>query len=82
MPSNFENLAHPESAEAVTPVDGTNLTNPGTLFVGTGGDLNVILVEDTAPVLFRNVADGSFFPLQVIQVLATSTTASDIVVVY
>jgi|TARA_R100000482_G_scaffold124756_2_gene78847 hypothetical protein len=49
------------------------------LFVGTGGDLNVLPVgtgQDS--VILKNVADNSYIPLQVQRVLVTSTTASDI----
>ena len=49
------------------------------LFVGTGGDLTVLTPgagqDETVLV---NVANASFIPLQVIRVLSTGTTASDI----
>ena len=49
------------------------------LFVGTAGDLTVLTPgagqDETVLV---NVANASFIPLQVIRVLATGTTASDI----
>ncbi len=48
------------------------------LFVGTGGDLNVIPVGSQDPVLLKNVGNNSYVPLQVIRVLASSTTALDI----
>ena len=72
------------SAIAVTPDDARNLNaqningNYAVLYIGTTGDLNVILPGSTNAVLFKSVAVG-WFPGQVVQVKATSTTASNIV---
>lgn len=67
-------------AVAVTPSDATVLETTRALFVGTGGNLNVKMA-DGAIVLFTNVPAG-VFPIQVEQVLSTSTTASNIVALY
>lgn len=48
------------------------------LYVGTAGDITVTLVGDSSPVLFKNVASGTFLPLKVNKVMATGTTALDI----
>jgi hypothetical protein len=67
-------------AATVTPSDATVLQNVRALFVGTAGNLNV-KTADGQTVLFTNVGAG-IFPVQVTQVLATSTTASNIVALY
>ena len=67
---------------AVTPSDSTNLTNPGTLFIGTGGDIKVTLIDqdDGESLTFKNIPNGSNFPRIVKRVWATGTTATDIIV--
>ena len=76
-------------AKAITKTDtitfATNI-NASCLYVGTGGDVNVILTGVTGAslakaVLFQNVAAGSFLPVIVDYVVATSTTASDIIAI-
>jgi len=66
------------SAAAVTPSDTADLAQPARLYVGTTGDLSVILVNDTTAVTFSSVAAG-WLPLIVKRVMSTSTTATDIV---
>jgi hypothetical protein len=75
-------------AKSVTVSDTDNielLTGRGNrgcvLFVGTGGDLRV-LTEGGDDVVFKNVADGSFLPVQVVRVFSTNTTASDILALW
>lgn len=76
------NSARPvQKAAAVTPSDVTVLPVTRGLYVGTTGNLNVVMAEDGATVLFSNVPVG-FVPLQVTQVLSTSTTASTIVALW
>ena len=64
-----------------------------TLFVGTAGDLTVQMAENngntnvvTAPanaeVLYKNITNASFLPIQVVRVDKTSTTADDIVAMW
>ena len=48
------------------------------LFVGNGGSLVVLTVDDQEVPLF-NIANASWIPLQVQRVLATGTTCSDII---
>lgn len=69
------------SAKEVTP--GNELLNGNTgcvLYVGTGGDLDVVTVSGNEVTLV-NVQDGSFIPIQVTKVLSTST-ASDILALW
>ncbi len=53
--------------------------SPGySLYVGTGGTL-VVLTISGQEVTLLNIADASWIPLQVQRVLATGTTAADII---
>jgi len=69
----------PTTSDVVTPSDTTVLT-AGVLFIGTGGDINVVPADGYSAVLFKNVADGTFLPLLVTKVYSTNTTAADIVI--
>jgi hypothetical protein len=56
------------------------------LYVGTTGNISVVMVNDNhksspSTVLFSNVPVG-IFPIQVVQVKNTDTTASDIVALF
>jgi len=67
-------------AREVTTSDATVLETTRALYVGTGGNLNVRMA-DGMTLVFTNVPSG-IFPIQVDQVLATSTTASGIIALY
>ena len=71
---------------AVTPSDtvditGINPNTPATLFVGGGGDVVVITIGGSTLTL-KNIADGSFLPIQVTRVKDTGTDATDIVALF
>ena len=66
---------------AVTASDATLIPVTRSLYVGTGGNLTVRMAEDQTNVTFANVPAG-VFPVQVDRVLATGTTAADIVALY
>ena len=76
-------------AEAITATDTISVATSlrsSCLYVGTAGDVNVILANVPAAtlaeaVLFKNVAAGSFLPVIVNYVLATGTTAGDIIAI-
>jgi hypothetical protein len=81
-------------AAAVTPSNTVNIPFPGdntaapntarwpcVLYVGTGGTLR-ILTADGDDVTLVNVADGTFIPIQVIRVFASTTDAADIVALW
>lgn len=51
---------------------------PKALWVGTGGDVEVVTVSNTT-LLFKNVPDGSVLPIRPVVVRAANTTASDII---
>lgn len=67
----------------ITPNDGVVLTNiPRQLYIGSAGDLTVLLVDDTAPVLFKAVPAGTVLNIRPIRVMASGTGASNIVGLY
>lgn len=68
------------NAALVTASDATIIPVTRALYIGTSGNLNVRMA-DGATVLFSNVPVG-IFPIQVDQVLSTTTTASNIVALY
>lgn len=72
------------TAIAISPSDSQNLNQQGVngnyaaLYIGSTGDLNVILGGNSNAILFKTVPVG-WFPGQVVQVKATNTTASNII---
>ena len=87
----------PEFGTTVTVVTPNNTISDATklggvaLYVGTGGDVNVIIQNKTAAaggpptaadsVVFKNVPAGGFLPIIVDYVLATGTAGSDILTI-
>lgn len=69
---------------AVTPHATDNLPDGPSraLYVGIGGDLSIVAARDGDAVSLKNVADGSFLPIQVKAVRSAGTTATDLVAVY
>jgi hypothetical protein len=85
MPSNIV-VRQGTTGVIVTPSDtvditGINPNSPATLFVGVGGNIVVITIGGSTLTL-KNIADGSFLPIQVTRVKATGTTATDIVALF
>ena len=71
------------NAFAITPTDNVLfVTNPRGIYVGTTGDLTVIMAQDNSTVLFKAVPTGSLLPLAVSCVMQTGTTATSLVGVY
>lgn len=77
-------------AAVVTPSDTSNIPNVSTqdgpnngcvLFIGTGGDIKVKTAGGDE-VTFTNVADGTFFPVQVVKVFSTGTTGTGIIALW
>lgn len=83
MSDTFQNhapgLTAPAShAEAITPSDSVPLARvTRALYVGSGGDVRVRMVSGQI-VTFRGVQGGMFYPVRVEQVMATGTTATDL----
>jgi len=83
MKNDFEThtvgLASPARAsEIITPSDVAELAHATrSIYVGTGGDVTLRMVSGEA-VTLTNAQPGAFYPIRVIQVLATGTTASNL----
>ena len=85
MPTNLV-VRQGTTGEIVTPSDSTDITGsnantPATLFVGVGGNIDVVTLGGST-LLLKNIADGSFLPIQVTRVKATNTTATDMVAIF
>lgn len=70
------------SAAAVTTSDSTVLPVTRALYIGGAGNITVTMAEDGNNVTFVGVLAGMVYPLQVSKVLATGTTATNIVALY
>jgi len=75
-------------AAVVTKSDTVDIPNPGNgevegcvLYVGTGGILRV-LTAGGDDITLQNVANGTFIPIQVIRVFASTTTANNIIALW
>ncbi len=66
-----------DGATAVTPSDSTELSNVRALYVGVAGDLAVVMKNGGAAVTFKNAPIGTL-PIRVTKVMATNTTATNI----
>jgi len=65
-------------AAAITPNDAEELTNAtSAIYVGIDGDLKVTLIGGQT-ITLKNLAAGMWHPIQATQILATGTTATDI----
>ena len=70
------------NAATVTPNDSTDLTTASRgIYIGGAGDLRVTMVGK-ATVTLSAVPAGTLLPLRVVRVLATSTTATNIVALW
>lgn len=79
--SSTDNLISPaRNAFAITPHDTDTLPNATkALFVGTGGNLAVRLVDATSDVVFTNLPSGTVLAVRVAAVRISGTTATDLV---
>lgn len=70
-------------AITITPSDSTTLVCTRAIYVGTTGNIVVTMAGDQAAgaVTFTNVPVG-IFPIQVVQVLLTGTTAAGLLALY
>lgn len=76
---DFQKLSIPTDGASVTPSDNTDLTNPGTLYVGSQGTLIINTLYGTQ-LTFVNAF--GFLPVNVSRVISTGTTATNILVLY
>ena len=79
-PYSLESPAY--SAAAVTPSDSADMTYVSRgIYVGVTGDVAVNMAGSGAGVTFKAVPAGTLLPIAVARVLATGTTATNIVAV-
>jgi len=72
---------YPGDAEAVTTSDTVSFPTGSIVFVGGGGTVRVLTVQGS-DVTFIGVLAGSVLPVQVIQVFASTTTATNMVRIF
>lgn len=74
-------VAQPTTSVSITPSDATDLTATVTkgLWVGTAGNVAIKLSADSAAVVLSNVPSGTYVPGAYARVMATNTTATNIV---
>lgn len=89
MADPYENISADLSSPAwtaasVTPNDSADLARVATrgLYIGGDGDITVTMSGDSANVTFSGLAVGTILPVRVDRVLATGTTATNIVALY
>jgi hypothetical protein len=71
-----------QSAVAVVPSDTTDLAfTTRAVYVGSGGHLSVRMAGQTTAIVFRNLPI-SLLPIRVDRILATGTTATDIIALW
>ena len=67
-------------AFVITPNDNGDLDYvTRAVYVGKTGDIRVCLIDDTVAVTFVGVLAGTLLPIRIKDVLATGTTATDLV---
>lgn len=73
-------IAPAQNCFAVTPQDSAELPLvTKSIYVGQGGDLALLPLRGENTVIFRNLADGMLLDVRARKILATGTTAADIV---
>jgi hypothetical protein len=65
----------------VTPNDSTTIEVTRAIYVGTAGNL-AVRIGSGASVVFKSVGAGTILPIRADRVLATGTTAGDILALY
>ena len=80
MAANSHGSTPTSSAFAITPSDTVDLdVAVRGIYVGAGGNLRVLLEDDTSPVTLVGVITGVIYPLRVRRVYSSSTTASSLI---
>ncbi len=73
-------MAPAEDCFAITPSDSDDLPRATkAIYVGLSGDVALIPVRGTAPVVFKKLAAGTILDVRVRAILITGTTAGDLV---
>lgn len=79
--SSADSLIAPSSAcFAIVPSDVLELPEvTKAIYVGSGGQISLLPLDNQTPVTFANVPSGAILDLRVSKVLATGTDAGDLV---
>ena len=77
----FKPFLNPGYAEDVVPSDTTDLDYISVIFIGTGGDIEVIPAngDGVTSVIFKNCPNAFELPVKVRRVKAAGTTATDMI---
>ena len=68
---------------SVTPSDSADVADaPALIYVGGDGNVSVIADDDSEAVTFVGLTAGMFIPVEVRRVMATDTTATNLVAIY
>lgn len=67
---------------SVTPSDDTTYQRVRGVYVGTSGNLAVTFPGEASAVTFESVPAGALLPIQAAKIMATDTTASNIVLLF
>jgi len=68
-------------AVAVTPSDSAVIQYPRAIYIGVSGDVAVVMQGKAGAVTFKAVPAG-ILPIRPVQIMATGTTATDILLLY
>jgi len=76
--------AFPEGADEITPSDTDTHEPPVTVYVGVTGNVAIVPAGEpaSAAVVFKGLPAGSVVPCRAVKVMATGTTATDLVALY
>jgi hypothetical protein len=75
-----DQLGTTEAPVTITPTPSTNLNSVArAIYVGTGGNINILPPSTSTRVIFYNVPSGSILPVAVQQISNVDTTASNLV---
>ena len=80
--ADLRDISPAKQAEVVTKSDATTLEPTRALYVGTGGDLAVVMKDGGGAKTFANVPSGSVLAICVTKVMSTNTDAADILALY
>lgn len=69
-------------AVAITPHDTNTIENTRGIYVGGAGNVTLKFADSAAAVTLVAVPVGTFLPVQAVMVLATGTTATNLVALY
>lgn len=81
MAGHSTNVASAYKGVAVTKSDATLLPATRGLYIGVTGDVAVVFADGGSAVTLKAAPVG-VLPVQVVQVMSTNTTATDIVALY